>query len=236
MSDDLSLTRRILDESSLDDDDDDEFIRSAAQIIGSYSLPTKKCGDSIPEHLYVYRDRDGGHDRMYQDYLANDPTYGPVYFRRRFACISLYYFICLTHCIMYDLHAFSHRFRISRELFVRTINDVEEYDDYFVRRMNATGQFGLRCFQKVTTVFCMLTYGMPDDATDEYCRIGESTTLKCLRMFTKAIVALFGEEYLRSPNENDTTRLFALGEDRGIPSMLGSIDCMCWSWKNCRSA
>jgi hypothetical protein len=50
MSDDLSLTRRILDESSLDDDDD-EFIRSAAQIIGSYSLPTKKCGDSIPEHL-----------------------------------------------------------------------------------------------------------------------------------------------------------------------------------------
>jgi hypothetical protein len=47
---------------------------------------------------------------------------------------------------------------MNRELFVSIINVVEEYDNYFVRRMNATGQFGLRCFQKVTTVFHMLTY------------------------------------------------------------------------------
>jgi hypothetical protein len=85
-------------------------------------------------------------------------------------------------------------------------------------------------------VFRMLTYGMPVDATDEYCCIGESTIQKCLRRFTKAVIALFGEEYLRSPNENDTTRLLALGEDRGFPGMLGSIDCMHWGWKNCPSA
>jgi hypothetical protein len=40
---------------------------------------------------------------------------------------------------------------MNRELFVRIMNDVEEYDDYFMQRMNATGQFGLRCFQKVIT-------------------------------------------------------------------------------------
>jgi hypothetical protein len=69
---------------------------------------------------------------------------------------------------------------------------------------------------------------MPADATDEYFRIRESTVLKCfaigLRRFTKAVIALFGEEYLRPPNENHTARLLALVEDRGFPVMLGSIE------------
>jgi hypothetical protein len=47
-----------------------------------------------------------------------------------------------------------------------------------------------------------------------------------LRRFTKVVTTLFGEEYLRSPNENDTTWLLALGEDRDFPGMLGSINCM----------
>jgi hypothetical protein len=67
MSDGSSLT--LLDESS--SDDDDEFIIFATQIVG---------------HLYIYQDR-GGHDRTYRDYLTDDPTYGSVYFRRRFICI-----------------------------------------------------------------------------------------------------------------------------------------------------
>jgi hypothetical protein len=41
---------------------------------------------------------------------------------------------------------------------------------------------------------------------------------------------------LRSPNENDIARLLALGEKRGFPGMLGSLDCMHWKWKNCPSA
>jgi hypothetical protein len=74
-------------------------------------------------------------------------------------------------------YMFSHSFRMNQELFVRIINVVEEYDDHFVRKMNATGQFVLRCFQKLIAVFHMLTYRMSADATDEYYRITESTTL-----------------------------------------------------------
>ena len=67
-------------------------------------------------------------------------------------------------------------------------------------------------------------------------RIAESSIIESLKRFVKAIVEVFEDEYLRSPNDNDTTRLLALGEERGFPGMLGSIDCMHWKWKNCPSA
>jgi hypothetical protein len=75
----------------------------------------------------------------------------------------------------------------------------------------------------------MLTYGVPADAMNEYVRIGESTTIESLRRFVAAVVDLFEEEYLRYPNEADTTRLLALSEQNGFPDMLGSIDCMHWA-------
>ena len=74
----------------------------------------------------------------------------------------------------------------------------------------------------------MLTYGVPADATDEIIHIGESTVIRSLERLVKAIVQIFGEEYLRSPNDFDTARLFAIGESRGFPGMLGSLDWMHW--------
>ena len=72
----------------------------------------------------------------------------------------------------------------------------------------------------------MLTYGVPADATDEYVCIGESTAIESLRRFVAAVVDLFEEEYLRYPNEADTTCLLALDEQNGFPGMLGSIDAL----------
>ena len=122
---------------------------------------------------------------------------------------------------------------MNRELFLRIMNAVESYDDYFVQKWSDANVARLSCFQKVTSAFRMLTYGVPADATDEYVRIGESTVLERLRRFVAAIVDIFEDEYLRSPNEVDTTRLLALEEQKGFPCMLGSIDCMHWAWKNC---
>ena len=50
------------------------------------------------------------------------------------------------------------------------------------------------------------------------------------------IVRVFGPEYLRAPNKDDTKKLMAANERRGWPGMLGSIDCMHWNWKNCPKA
>jgi hypothetical protein len=121
-------------------------------------------------------------------------------------------------------------------VFLRIMKAVEEHDDYFKQKRNAAGVLGLSCLQKVVAAFRMLAYGVPADALDEYIRIGESTALEALRKFVAAVVEVFGPEYMRKPNEQDTARLLTIGASREFPGMLGSIDCMHWSWKNCPTA
>uniref|UniRef100_A0A453SSU8 DDE Tnp4 domain-containing protein n=2 Tax=Aegilops tauschii subsp. strangulata TaxID=200361 RepID=A0A453SSU8_AEGTS len=81
-----------------------------------------------------------------------------------------------------------------------------------------------------------MAYGIPADLVDDHLAMGESQAIMCVKRFAVGIVQVFGEEYLRSPNAEDATRLLAMNKARGFPSMLGSIDCMHWSWKNCPKA
>ncbi|XP_042962700.1 uncharacterized protein LOC122296975 [Carya illinoinensis] len=112
------------------------------------------------------------------------------------------------------------------------------FRDYFTedpRRDNAE-RLGLFSMQKITAALRMLAYGVTGDFMDEYIHIGESTTMESLKKFSETIVSVFSDEYLRSPNANDIARLLVVGEQRGFPGMLGSIDCMHWKWKNCPAA
>jgi hypothetical protein len=81
----------------------------------------------------------------------------------------------------------------------------------------------------------MLAVGTATDAVGEIVRMGEST---CLESEDYCRVrprhgAVFGAEYLREPNAQDTERLLAIREARGFTGKLRSIDCMHWQWKNC---
>ncbi|XP_020266414.1 uncharacterized protein LOC109841902 [Asparagus officinalis] len=136
----------------------------------------KRIG-SVPGHLVINRGREEGNSRLYHDYFSDNPTYGANLFRRRF--------------------------RMHRSLFLRIVEAVREHDNFFVQKMDGVGKLGLSTLQKVTSAFRMLAYGTSADSTDEYVRIGESTAIVCLKRFCRAIVEVYGDEYLRTPNVDD---------------------------------
>ena len=125
---------------------------------------------------------------------------------------------------------------MSQSLFLRIVEAVHNHDLYFHKKKDDVGRLGLSPLQKIIAAFRMLVYGLPVDATDEYVKIGESTTIESLKKFCRAIVEIFSEQYLRSPNACDIARLLFIEKQRGFPGMLGSLYCMHWKWKNCHFA
>ncbi|XP_045810385.1 putative nuclease HARBI1 [Trifolium pratense] len=128
---------------------------------------------------------------------------------------------------------FRRRFRMRRHVFLRIVEALGNHDNYFQTRVDAVRRVGLSPLQKCTAAIRLLAYGVPADNVDDYVRIGESTTVECLERFVTGVYTIFGPQYLRRPNNEDTERLLRIGEARGFPGMLGSIDCMHWEWKNC---
>jgi hypothetical protein len=125
---------------------------------------------------------------------------------------------------------------MSIKLFKHIATEVMKFDRFFEQRRNAAGELGHSTYQKVTAALRMLAYGIPVDLTDDNLAIGESTTIMCVKRFVVAIVNVFGSTYLRAPNAKDTARILEFNADQGFLGMLGSIDCMHWSWKNCPAA
>ena len=151
---------------------------------------------------YFERYRKQGHNQLWNDYFKENPTYPPEMFRRRF--------------------------RMNKPLFLRIVERITNEVPYFQQRRNACGRNGLSALQKCTAAIRMLAYGQSGDTYDEYLRLGDSTSRLCLANFTDAIIQLFGDEYLRKPTAEDLQRLLDVGEVRGFPGMIGSIDCMHW--------
>ena len=79
-------------------------------------------------------------------------------------------------------------------------------------RPNVVGRMGLLSLQKCTATICILTYESPTNCVDEYIRIGECTTTHCLQTFVRDANEIFGQEYLRRPNNNDINHLLQIGD------------------------
>ncbi|CAK8578759.1 unnamed protein product [Lathyrus sativus] len=155
----------------------------------------------------IDRSHEEGHHRLFNDYFFENPVYTEAQFRRRF--------------------------HMRRHVFLRIVEALENYDEYFQRRIDAVGRMGLSPLQKCTAALRILAYGSSADSVDDYVRIGESTTLECLDKFVIGVCIIFGAQYMIRPNNEDSARLLQINATRSFPSMLGSIDCMHWEWKNC---
>jgi len=179
--------------------------------LGWYLRVNDNCMATPPDvaklRRVVHRNREEGHDRLFNDYFLENHVYTDIQFRRRF--------------------------RMWRHLFLRIVDTLNNHDEYFQMRVDALRSKGLSPLQKCTTAIRILAYGPPIDNMDEYVRIGETTTVECLERFVSGMWIIFGNKYLRRPNNEDTKKLLQMGVARGFPNMLGSIDCMHWEWKNC---
>ena len=189
---------------------DDEVDIYITRSVSDQSEVVKHGGSRKGKLPNKNRDFAAGHDRLYNDYF-NTST-------------------------VYDENDFHRRFRMPRDLFIRIMGKVSEYNPYFQQKPDAVGKMGAYCLQKCTAAVRMLAYGGAADAVDEVVRLGESTILICLKEFCSSVVNLFGEEYLREPNQDDISRLLEENKSRGFPGMLGSLDCMHWQWKNAPKA
>ncbi|XP_073063962.1 uncharacterized protein [Primulina eburnea] len=121
---------------------------------------------SITSHVVINRDRLAAEQRVYNDYFSESPMYNESMFKRRF--------------------------RMSRRLFLRIMESVQQHDNYFVQKVDALGRPGLSPYQKITAAMRILAYGMAADSTDEYIKIGESTAIESLKRFCRAVVEVFG--------------------------------------------
>ncbi|QHO38387.1 uncharacterized protein DS421_4g119920 [Arachis hypogaea] len=108
-----------------------------------------------------------------------------------------------------------------RHLFLQIVDTLSNAYLYFQQKVNTTGRSGLSPLQKCTVAIRMLAYGVAADAVDDYVRIGDTTTIECLKKFVEGVISVFEDEYLQKSNSNDVRRLPQMVEGRDFP-------CTCW--------
>ena len=192
---------------SFDEELDLQAEADVAMILSMHINKMMKQGGSVFGRQKLWRERIDRHNRLMMNYFVENPIYPESYFRRRF--------------------------RMSIELFKHIAEKLVRHDRFFQQRRNAAGELWHSTVQKKTAALRMLAYGIPADLVDDHLAMGESQAIMCVKRFAVGIVQVFGEEYLRAPNAQDTARVLEINATRGFPGMLGSIDCMHWSWKNC---
>ncbi|XP_023752313.1 uncharacterized protein LOC111900662 [Lactuca sativa] len=121
---------------------------------------------SKPRKPRLRRNHEAGHDRLIEDYFADDAIYVV-----KFRC----------------------RFRMRIELFLRIVGDLEGRFPYFQWKMDARR---IKCFspiQKCTTAIRQLAYDMGADKWDDYFRMSERTVQECVYKFCKMICLVYGQ-------------------------------------------
>jgi hypothetical protein len=99
-----------------------------------------------------------------------------------------------------------------RSLLEKIDKDYEANSNYFKHRRNAAGTVRFSAFQKISTAKQVIAYGIPADYAGEYLCIGQDTITEYLRIdqdtttestcrFSKMVIRLYGDWYLRAPNE-----------------------------------
>ncbi|GKD15055.1 ALP1-like protein [Tanacetum coccineum] len=92
--------------------------------------------------------------------------------------------------------------------------------------IDCTGTLDILSLMKCIFAIRQSAYDTFPDALDEYLQIGENTFRDSIYAFYKAIIGIYGDEFLRRPAYIDVKKLYAFHiEKHGFPGMLENVDC-----------
>lgn len=160
-----------------EDEDEDWFINMMVQ--ENVSIPIAKHehpihgGFRLGRSPNLLRLRQLGHDRIYVDYFSEN--------------------------LVYDGRLFRRQYKMNKTLFLLIMDTLVAHDVYFFYRQDVLGVHGLSNIQKCITTLNMFAYRLVVNAIDEYCTLGETTTMESLKCFVAWVWACFESTYLRQP-------------------------------------
>ena len=129
---------------------------------------------------------------------------------------------------VYTPHYFKLFFKLPIKLFDEILVRVEQHDNYFRQKKDATGKIGLSTHQKVASAVRLLTSGVSSMEHDDTYRMGASTGLEAMKRFCAAVNEMYEADALQHPTIDNINCLLDEGKDAGFPGCIDSIDCMHW--------
>ncbi|EMS61217.1 hypothetical protein TRIUR3_16734 [Triticum urartu] len=187
-----SVDSSFVDDSSSDEEFDFHEEEEIAMLVAMHKRKKPKHDGSVYGRAFIRRERIDAHKRLVRNYFASSPVFPENYFRRRF--------------------------RMSKDLFFRICNEVKQHNPVFEQRRNCAGLLGHSIKQKVTSALRIMAYGVPADYIDDNLAMAESTSIFYVKQFAITMVEVFGPQYLRAPNAQDTQRLLEMNKARGFPA------------------
>ncbi|WZZ57739.1 hypothetical protein YC2023_057846 [Brassica napus] len=135
---------------------DERFDQTYENLVVPYSGQQEERPER-KKRVYIERNYETCHIRLWNDYFSDTPTYPENLFRQRF--------------------------RMNRRLFMHIVDRLSNEVHSFRQKKDGLGRLGLSTLQKCTAAIRVLAYGTAADTVDEYLRLGETTTRACVENF-----------------------------------------------------
>ncbi|XP_071738853.1 uncharacterized protein [Rutidosis leptorrhynchoides] len=172
--------------------------------------------DDVNSRRYIRRNHYEAHERLMDDYFDEGCKYTDDNFKRRFRMWRRVFL------------------RIMKDILRYSANPLTYYFRWFYRRQDSRGMWSISTHLNITVALRQLAYGYTPDALDEYLQMSQRVGRESLHNFGKCIIDLYANVYLREPTLHDIQRLYEGHESiHDFHGMMGSIDCMHWTWKKC---
>ncbi len=134
---------------------------------------------------------------------------------------------------LFTENEFERRYRVPREIYEKIRTNLLDHNEFFIQKNDAVGELGASTDLKLMAAFRMLCDGTSAYSLVESTRMGEDLNMKCLKEFTKSIVEMYEEEWLRRPSKNEIVDIEKRYSILGFPGCIGAVDCASWEWDNC---